>query len=367
MDIEGTIKKINMMNDNKERFRLFCELQQYLYLLPEIKMLSTDDVINISKQINDLKALEEKYDAMQNKVFNDIANNLQYFNKIYRSILVNADKYPLFSMHYPYYNLKRLINYAIEFFKLMGNDVYELYKRLQNKELILEKDQTSYGGLCWNINGHLSSIILYTNSTNLYKIIALVHEMGHAYDNYLNRTHDYKLDVQINSEITSITFEHLFIKFLMNEKLLKEEDAKIIYHNFFTQHIKLMHEAYIYNNLVMNNIIWPGKNFLIIEEKDKTIIKKYNIMKNNMLSKDIQSIKAVSNEYAIGTLVSFIMMNHYTQNKIDAIKEIKDLSMFSPVSNTEDILNLITKLGSIDIINKNTYKILIKNKKHLSA
>lgn len=37
MDIEGTIKKINMMNDNKERFRLFCELQQYLYLLPKLK------------------------------------------------------------------------------------------------------------------------------------------------------------------------------------------------------------------------------------------------------------------------------------------------------------------------------------------
>ena len=360
MDIKGIIKKINMMDDNKEKFKLFQQLQQYLSFLLSINMITDDEIASLNKQIIAFSELSEKFYSSHYKLLEDLYMNLPYFNNIYRPILKNADKYPLIHKDYSYYNLDNLIDYALNFFKMMGEDVYRLYLKLLKEELILEKGPASYGGECRNIDGKSSSIVLNTNTTNLYKIICLVHEIGHAYDIFLNRNHDYKIDTQINAEITSVTFEHLFIKFLMDANVLKKEDAKTIYNNFFVQHLRLMHEAYVYNNLVLNNLIYPGAEFSLDSERAKAKYRKYSIMTNNVLTKDNQTISPTSNEYSFGMMISFIIMDHFSKNKQKTIQEIKDISTFSQVSNTNDIINLFTKTEYVNTISKNLNKILIK-------
>ncbi len=358
INVNGMIKKLNMMKDNKERYQLYQTFLYSLSFLEHIDLLNEDKINSLIDETIDTDKIDDRMLFLQYDNLSDIQNNISKINGLYRPILKNASNYPIYSHYYPTISEKEALSYAGKFFKMIGQDVYNLYKNLIENDLVYQKSSYDKGGTCGYLYNGLSSIILRMNVSNIYKAIALVHEMGHAYDNYINQTADYKRCHQINCEVTSMTFEQLFIYFLEQNNLLDKENASSCQRNYITNYLLIMNGAYFVNQL-LTNCEMNGKDVLTLDEKD---IEKYSILHSNSAYEYLSDTKFNDNYYGIGLIFSSIFKEHFAKNPSEAIKEIKELSILSQNMKTAEILNYYSKTDLINATNKNVSKTLKKIK-----
>lgn len=356
IDIEGTVKKINMMKDNKERFRIYRSFLYYLNHLERINMLDNDEINYILSKLIDTNKLINRHELLKFDNLDDIGINIYKLNGLYRPILEHANKYSIFGTYYPSIPQKDGFYYLQEFLKLMGDNVYNLFKTLLKEDLMYEKGNYENGGTCAYIDDGLSSIIVRQNIPAIYKIIAIAHEMGHAYDNYLNKTADYIRCYQINSEVTSMTFEQLFIYFLKENNVLNTKAADMCQQNFMYNYLLIMNGVYFLNRISLDNNL-PTNEKLQITEKDIDI---YSIIHTSAAYDYLNQAKFYDNYYGIGLIFSSILLKHFKKDYKSAIKEIKELSLLSQNMKTAEILNYYSKTDLINATNQNTSKTFCK-------
>ena len=357
-NIEGLIKKINNMPDNKERYRLFHTIHNTLLFYVEAKVLTNDEKNEILDKLIDCEKQNSIHSNNYNKIVIDTYYNTNMINSLYKPVLTKANNYPFYFQIYNNIDIDKLLVLAEEFLYMIDKNLYGLYKKMIKDNLINEIFNYNYGGSCTYINGDNSEIILNHNPNNIYMIFALIHEMGHAYDNYLNKTQDYKRDNQINTEVTSLTFELLFAYFLLENNIKEKEEIKKRYRNYIQVYLALMNNAYIYNKLYFDkNVLMHEK---VLNELTSEIIDSISLLQNNFSHKYSEELDFYNNRYGIGLLFSCAFLERFKRDMRSTIQEIKDLSCISNNLNTKEILSYFNKTELINATNKNILKVLKK-------
>lgn len=359
-NINGLIKKLNMMTNNSEKQRLYMNMQCTLSFMEDIEKINSQDIQKSYFNIIDLDTLNQKQEKEQYSLLYDLYSNTKLLNNIYKPILSNISSYPFYFEDMPYINFDRLIDAAEEFFKILSPNVYNLYVNLLKNELIFEKDNNDCSGQCTKLDNDLSGIIITKNDPNFLKILCLVHEIGHAYDYYLNKTANYN-DYSLYCEVISTTFEHLFILYLESKNVIGKEAIKKIYRLFFIEYTKTINNAYIYNKLILNNQIKANSILTIDNQYTKDFIIQNSILKNNIVYQTKQ-IDNLINAYNFGIIMSFIFKDHYQKDAKLTIQEIEEISKLVNNLTTKEIIHLFSKNEYVNSISKDACKILCKRK-----
>jgi oligoendopeptidase F len=251
-------------------------------------------------------------------------------------------------------DLDKILYIGEDFFKSIDINLYNLYQTLLSKELIIEKLKHDSSGNCGYINGHLSGITLDMHIQNLYKVITLVHEMGHAYDNYLNKTQD-NLSFQISIEVTSMTLELLFLYYLSQNNILSTDEIKVCQRKYLTDYLLRMNNAFIYNKFFIEKKLLIQDSTVDINE-----LSHRRIILNNLSHKYLQFINENCNYYAVGLMFAAIFLEHYKNDAKGTIKEIKNFSYLSNSLTTKEIINYFDKGDLINSTSSNIKKALKK-------
>lgn len=356
INIIGTIKQINMMKDNKARFQKYNNLIWTLSFLYQTNEITSDELDNFLSMLIDTDKMKKLFTKPKELSLHDIYSNTENLNKIYRHILLNIKNHDFKMQKYGIDDFDKILYYVEDFFRLLGNDVYKLYLNIIKHNLIVEKREHDKYASCGYINGELSSIILEMNIVPLYKAINLVHEVGHAYDNYLNKTQDYKRGFQINVEFTSMTFELLFLSYLKENNLISDRLQNVTFQNYYTDYLLRMNNAYIYNKLFLEHKLPTNLKLFNSQYFTQENLFNEGIIKNNLVKEYLEDISLYSNYYALGLLFSSYYLTKFQLNPKDTIKEIKDFSCLSNNFNTRDVINYY----NIDELIKNTIKVTSK-------
>ena len=348
-NIEGLIKKFNMMPKSKEKFCLYETIDSYLNYLKYAHSIDDKKYQSLQQEMLDTENMEQKIDKLIAKINNDICSNIPFLNSIYKNILSNANKYPLYFTSYP--NAKHFIHYAEEFFKLMGDDVYSVYQKIVNNKTLSKVVNYYDGGSCFSFLNGNSGIILKENTNYVYQTICLVHEMGHAYDDYLNKDYHYNHLHPISDEVLSTTFEHLFIYFLTECNVFKNKEQYICYRSFITQRLLLMNCALIYNNLTSINAYTV---------KDRLYVEDYGIIQSDLIYDFYDNVDEYANTYSMGLMCSCILKEHFIKNPSETLKEIKELAVQMKKDTTDEIIRYFSKTEYLNATNKTIHKVMCK-------
>ena len=193
------------------------------------------------------------------------------------------------------------------------------------------------------------------NTSPLYKINALVHEVGHAYDNYLNKTQDYKRAYQINCEFTSMTFELLFINYLKENHLISNIQYEMGLKKYYIIYLIQMNNAYIYNKLFLKGQLFNNQIFNI------DMLFKQGIIKDTAIKGYLKDVSIYSNNYGLGLIIAAYYLQEFQKDVHNTIKEIKDFSCLSNNLTTSEIINYYPIEELAHNMTKNTTKILKKH------
>lgn len=360
INIHGLISKINLMPDSKERALNICTLYSYINFLVDSKQISNEEVREILEQINDVDIFLKHYVGDEKKEIGSLLDSIYILNPIYKDILTYANNYPLFSINIPKTNLTNLIKYAQEFLNHIDPNLLSLFNKLLDNELIVESNVDDYGGKCHKINGDISGIIIRYDTINFYKAITVVHEMGHAYYHYLNKTMPNLIRSNIANESIPRIFEQLFLVYLRDNYLI-DDNSLDMYERFFMLHqLHLTNSVYIINKLLIDNVINDdfhieniNANMSYNDYYDLSIIKP----KNNEFQK---FISFVNNYYSYAFILSLIIRENYINNKEETIKFIKEIPTLAIDMDALEFINLFEKNDYLNATKKNISRVLSK-------
>lgn len=214
--LNGLKKKIDIMPNNYQRS---IYIMNYFHILAYLRD---------TKQMNNYELKKYNMDSDTTKMFNIIQKNLNNFvNQLERcnNKLIEID-FELKNV-YDNNNWHKLVNFdsinkdygkkiVSNFFKLLNDDVFILYNEMKNSNISYSSlHETNLEGTCYEIlESKYSYINLDNSSFNLSSLSTLVHEVGHAYHNYLLRNHPKLTYYTIVDETMSSLFEKLFFKYL---------------------------------------------------------------------------------------------------------------------------------------------------------
>lgn len=360
-NILGLINKINLMPDSKEKAISICMVYSYINFLIDSKQIEKDEAKEILEQINDIEIFLRHYVTDEKKEINSLLNSIYILNPIYKDILTYANNYPLFNINIPKSNLTNLINYAKDFLNYIDPNLLILFNKLIDNQLIVEATIKDYGGKCHKINGDLSGIIIRYDTINFYKAITLVHEMGHAYYHYLNKTIPNLIRSNIVNECLPRIFEQLFLVYL-RENYLIDENSINQYERFFMLHqLNLTNSVYIINKLLMDNVI--NDDFRVENIKATLSFNDYNNLsiikpKNNEFQ---QYLSFVNNYYSYAFILSMIVRENYLENEEETIKFIKEIPTLSIDMDAIEFINIFNKNDYLNATKKNISRVLSKS------
>ena len=360
MNIDGTIKKINMMKNTQEKRILIKSLYEYLYFLSNSNQISKELFQNYLDQILDFNELF--YKVYKEEAYNlyDYILSLNTLNNLYKGILKYANNYHKFIIEFTSCNFDKLYQGAKDFFKYLGNDVYNLFERLYNNNLIIENASLD-AGTCYNFNNGTSGIIIHQNIDFISKVITLVHEMGHAYYNYLSNTKPSLNTTTIALECPSLMFEQLFLLYLNENNIIGEKTINNLERSFHYRELLHTNSSYIINKLINNNQLDFNFNMHDInKEINKEEYNKLGIF--NKVVTDNNYINFYDNFYSYGYLFSNIIREKFIKNEKETLKYIKEILSLTKVLNTEEFINLFSKEEYLNQTNKNISRVFKKTK-----
>ena len=362
MNVDGIIKKINMKPSSIERSIITANLFNYLRFLRDSKQISDKDLVSYVAKINDTHTYSKHYIQAELPRVREILDITGLLNELYINVLNHANRYQLFTPNLPETNIIKLIKYAKEFFKYIDNDFYKLFMTIVDNNRLFESEKLDYGGICFNIGQGQSALVLRYDTYNLYKIFTLVHEMGHAYHNYLTRAKPLLNQTYLSIECISRTFEQLFFIFLRDNHLLDNNSLDTYERIFHMHQLKITNSSYIVNRLLLEKSI--PTNFYLNRIKPDLTYEEYqqlSIIKvkcpeyQNFLSYDY-------NFYSYAFMFSLIMREMFIEDERNAKKFIQNFTSYDKNLSAFELLNLFDKTEYLNATNKNTSRILSKTK-----
>ena len=360
INIDGLIKKINMMPKSKEKALKICLLYSYINFLVESKQLDKNDFNNIIKCINEVEVFLKYYVEDEKEQVNSLLYSTKYLNSLYEDILKYANNYPLFNVPIKNINFEKIFDASKDFFKYIDIELFNLFKKLFDEELIVECLIENYGGKCHKLDGNISGIIINYNNIPFYKIFALVHEMGHAYYHYLNKCTPNLVRSNIINECMPKIFEQLFLLYLKDNYLIDDNCLDQYERNYIINQLNITNSVYIINKLLLNELI--SYDFHI--EKIKTFLS-YNDFYNLSIIKpknnDNQQYLAYNNNYyAYAYLLSSIIREKFIENPKETRKLIKELACYGRRLDSFEFINLFDKNDYLNATKKNISRVLSK-------
>ena len=361
MNIDGQIKKLNMMPVSKERSMQFRALREYLHFLHRVENISKEEFADIMNGVNESNYYIEHFATDEYPRVQEMLNIENKLNGLYKGVLNYAKHYSLFTEEIPLVNLNKMRKAVTEFLKFIDNDAYRIYNDLINDKLIYEALLKDAGGVCYNISGDKTAIVLKYDTAFFYKALSLVHEIGHSYYFYLARTNPHLAVTGIAIESMSRTFEQLFLLYLKENHII-DSNVLAIYERFFLmQQLDIINGCYIVNRLLSNNQIKPS--FYLSEIKPDLSYEDYCkscIIKpvNEEEFKDYLSYNR--NYYAYGHLLSMVIRERFSKDEQETRKLIKDIPYLAKVYTASEFIDLFSKNEYMNANNKNTARVLKK-------
>ena len=345
-NINSRLKKIHMMPPSIERSLEMYHLDQYLLFLSDKGTISKDDYQRITKEI-DYKSSKRKYSI------NDVDDTIVQLTCLYEEVLKYSNNFTLFRI-YPEINYKEYLSYVMEFFKYIDMNLFKLFCEFRNNGLlsIVNNYDEYISGSTYDIGKGKSGILLERN-TYFNLIRYLIHEVGHAYDNHLSQAYPY---VKINSfgqECLSITLELLFMKFIRDNHLGNNTINDMIERCVYTDKLRLMNSAYIFNN------------FVFIDKKNKydeinayyfrmplNTYERLGLIKMNQKAYGLDKIKVSNydNFYGYGLLFSLVILDMFDKDEKEARNIIKSFPSFAK---THKGIELITRFTDDEYLEDN--------------
>ena len=360
INIPGLIKKINMMPNSKEKALEICLLYSYINFLSDSKQITKEKTRELLLQINEVEVFIKHYATDDKMHVFSLLNSTSILNFLYKDILTYANNYSLFNVPIPMVNISNLTSYAINFLNSIDPELVKLFKKLMDNDFIVECDINNFGGKCHKLTGDLSGIIIRYDTSSFYKIMTVVHEMGHAYYNYLNKCSPNLIRTNIANECIPRIFEQLFLVYLKENHLMNENDISK-YERFFTVHqLNITNSVYIVNKLLLDKEI--NYDFYIDNIKANLLYQDYydlSIIKPK--TNEFQTYIAFNNNYySYAYLLSMIIRENYLEDKKETIKLIKDIPYLARDMDSFEFINMFDKNDYLSATKKNISRVLSK-------
>lgn len=240
-----------------------------------------------------------------------------------------------------------LVNLLLnEFYSSLGKKCYDLFAKVFNNKQVLMPFATcaNYGGVALRIEAlNKTYITCGYKQFNVLSLVALVHEIGHAYEYMVgvNRYGGYEKFTTGMIEISSSFFEYAFIEFLIKNKYVLR-DALKYKHYFLTQ---------VFYNALMNNVVSDAIN-------DESLIDiNYNFLLDDIgwdiLAQLCEEYNASSDEFC--DVVPFRNAVLYGYGSLIAIHSYRkyledDKSFWKDFDNFLNSYGLIRNFGALDVL-----------------
>ena len=213
--------RITYTRDNKEKFFLlndYYSLRSFLEAINKMPNDSKYDLLEEHQQMY-LKITNNEYF----KVIMEIVKNSAKLEIIVKDLINTYHQYNFYGTNsYPYngVNSKIMQFYLKSFFWNLGDDILNLFYRMVKEERIVYGEFDGDSAATSTIYTDLGYILINQCDDQYGMYVDVVHEMGHIYQFALQKNNTKLLyDVNLYSELISLTFEKLFILFMKDNKV----------------------------------------------------------------------------------------------------------------------------------------------------
>ena len=368
LNIDEMIDKVNLMPNNKERALKICMIYSYMNFLLDSHQIRPDSAEEKLKRIVDVETFLKHFVRDEKKYYGSLLSSIYILNPIYEDILNYANKYPLFKPYIPSVNIDKMVEYLRSFLNHIDPTLLALLDKFIDKQFIVEATLKDMGGRCHKFDGYNSGIVLQFNTNYFYKVVAIVHEMGHAYYHYLNKSMPTLSKSNIANESLPKILEYLFIEYLRINRLMDENSLNQYERFFMTHHLDIMNSVYIVNKLLIDGTIEisgdPAK--MKVEMPLETY---YNLSIVKIKSEDSKNyMKFDKNYYAFAFMLAMIMRENYVEDPKAAIEVIKELPQLALDTDAIEFIDLYDKTDYLNATKKNLSRVLstthYKGQKH---
>lgn len=359
VELNGLRKKINMMPIGIERDYMLLDYSHLFSYLEYLKMNVTDELLEFD---NTERVNEITEDGIYLQIGEFIVDNNFLHKKIKEILKVyhNNNFYAMESLSTKI-NQKDIAAILNDFFKYLGSDIYELYRRLLNETFIGFGISNDAEAMTFHrMFDKVSNVMMCCNGTELLDYNAFVHEIGHVYQFYIQRNGKYLSDIHYGTEITSRLFEKLFRKYLVDNYLYNKQIDRTI-SSYHYQNINM----YAHSSLICE-IIKSGyylieetkvKSNLMEEEILERLVNKCGYVYDYMLDLDYNNFL-----YVIGDIISSNFYKEIINNKEEGFKKLKDYLVRLYDLSIKESLKLYGNMDNAKECIENDLKILRKVK-----
>lgn len=341
------LNKLNTKWFNTHSYSKLKALSNDLFSFGELYGICTEEY-NMpwnNTRINDI--FNDNYCKSMQKYVNNILLESGSYQKISDSVIdiFSECKYPFYKNYGK--SLKRF-NHN-DMMELMGsflNDyderVYKKFKdSLDNMEVFLINDELPYNGATYNVDSLGKSFVCLDASIpmGVYFSKIVIHEMGHVFEQSLNRNNDVRLRNYFYEsyyyEVSSEFFEYAFLNYLKENKIYTEEADLMLdihYKELFI-HMASINLLTSLNEDALCEILENGSAISAFSDKIEQIENKanyYSFFEEDKLNLIDDFI------YGVGELFSIYLYKYYKEDKENFKKDFINVMCSYPYRN--DIL-----------------------------
>lgn len=338
------------MKNAKNREEKMAISNYICYLYDSIRLVSSDATIPSDKNIygttKNIPVFNKKLDEYENKVMKNFLINKKFHNRFFESIFKRIDHERRILEEDEYSGITDLKEdefYTIffEFMTKIGLNKYfdKFVKDNRIYKTKIQYNESTLGYTLYNPLTKDSDIFIEDMEYDIYSMFTLAHEFGHVYDlnNFDEGVENYnKYAYQsFNKEVTSKTFERLFLDFLIEKNILVNEAKDELFDmtNFNYEFIltayllTLIPDIYLIDNSYLD--LSRTKIYKLVE---RYFNKKNNIRRFINKSYDLEVNEAYN--YAYGDIYSMFFKEMIKDNdyKLDVLDEFFKYrsELFSP-------------------------------------
>ena len=326
-ELKGLKKELESMPKSKKRDLLFLDYYKYISFLRDLGIIKGDNS-RILEFNGDDDLINEKIELQSLYEIQELLENSSKINeKIEEIISVYHDNnyYSVNNFKMMKINNKNIGKILNDFFASIDSNILKIYNQLIEEEHIYFGTLYDAGGeTCFSSFDKLSNIIINGNGDNLYDYISLVHEVGHAYQKYLERNNTNIHGIHYGVEITSMLIEKLFIKYLEDNYLFNEQVNLINTWELSSNLNTLSHCKLIGNLVNEGNINIDFINLDVYSDLSDDEVTSLLEEDCGYVFDDRKKLNLINYTYVIGDIMSSYFYYKINDNKEKGVKELKN-------------------------------------------